>query len=1194
MKLNILFLFVLHLCSAASGEHLITVCPGSYSSQDNCVTLHQLQSNTSYIKSNTTIKLVPTTFKVQSDTIITIANVNNITIESTGPNRANISCIGNNSGLLFRNISGLVIRKINFIHCGTAPKSPLSNGATFAISLSESANIVLNNLSFQDGEEGGVFAENIYKKLDVFNTLFTNMQGTCLQLMYHHSSTAHGQPTVTVSNIEFSNNYHQKKGKAWAIYIALEEPGHPITVDIIDVMVKNNTHSDSVSTVYFRSDSSHESQISMKRYTSKNNFVIRSAIIHPNSSSSEFLYERLHIKKPAEDSVLITDSKFINNIYKDNQSVYQFFTYNPYNFLHFISTKTPLYVKMKDTTISNNTGKHGAAVVAQGGQHHDFKLVFINSTFANNNISSSLYGKKGIIELQDVVRATFSDCSFVNNSVTGIFVQSSNIYFGGTNHFIGNRAYNGGGMVIDWTSMHFTLLHGARIVFDGNKADNQGGGIFLAKEQCLNFVIGSNTEIKFNNNFAKIAGNDIYGGDFHSCFIDGRPAWLKLTDIIHFPRNYTLDVTSDPLHVCDCSTDKIHDCINISPIIKTLQTYPGRKFNLSVLAVSHLLNITTLSGVPSPVYATLLPKKKSTLSRRIPHAQLVQNIERTCSNLTYTINSSSKYEVMVLAVSKEVDKLQEYFEFLWQKHIKWHNKIEEVLAMKLVVPAYVKIDFLSCPTGFELSLDGACVCNKALKNVIESCSIDEMLITKAPSTWLAVKSKPYRNGHSSDSPTLYLTHDHCPYDYCKSGSLGFSLNDAGAQCDSNHSGILCGECKPGYSLVLGSTECRKCTNIYLFLLIPFQLAGILLVIFLSLTDMTVAVGTINGLLFYANILTENKSTFFPPRASKSFLSVFIAWLSLDLGIDTCFYDGMDAFTSTWLQLSFPIYIWLLALGIILACRHFTLMNKLCGTNIVHVLATLFLLSYTKLQNTIATSLSFTVVRVSNGEKLFVWLKDGNVPYLQGKHVALFLFNLLLSFLLLLYTLTILLGSWMQRKTAYRVFRKLMRLKPLFDAYYGPLKDQHRYWTGLLLLSRIILSLVSAVNVFGNDSINLLAIISVSMLLLWWSRSVYKSLIFCILDGFFLLNLGVLASVTLFNKFSTDYNQSATIYISIGSTFVVFCVILIFHCIRRIKKWLVARQKTQPLLNVFNKANGEDNSDEDMLDVIDIKREGVKK
>ena len=41
------------------------------------------------------------------------------------------------------------------------------------------------------------------------------------------------------------------------------------------------------------------------------------------------------------------------------------------------------------------------------------------------------------------------------------------------------------------------------------------------------------------------------------------------------------------------------------------------------------------------------------------------------------------------------------------------------------------------------------------------------------------------------------------------------------------------------------------------------------------------------------------------------LSVFIAWINLDFGIETCFYSGMDTYQKTWLQFAFPLYILLL-------------------------------------------------------------------------------------------------------------------------------------------------------------------------------------------------------------------------------------------------------------------------------------------
>ena len=65
------------------------------------------------------------------------------------------------------------------------------------------------------------------------------------------------------------------------------------------------------------------------------------------------------------------------------------------------------------------------------------------------------------------------------------------------------------------------------------------------------------------------------------------------------------------------------------------------------------------------------------------------------------------------------------------------------------------------------------------------------------------------------------------------------------------------------------------------------LSGIGLVIFLFVLKLTVAIGTINGLIFYANVIAVNQSAFFPSE-DTNIHTIFIAWLNLDLGIETCF------------------------------------------------------------------------------------------------------------------------------------------------------------------------------------------------------------------------------------------------------------------------------------------------------------------
>ena len=616
--------------------------------------------------------------------------------------------------------------------------------------------------------------------------------------------------------------------------------------------------------------------------------------------------------------------------------------------------------------------------------------------------------------------------------------------------------------------------------------------------------------------------------------------------------------------MCDCSIESSLDCINADHITQTIQTYPGKSFNLSLLAVGQLLPISTLSGVPSAIYAGLLPLHNK--SGSIPDVMRVQNGARRCSNLTYSVSSSDSNETMVLTVEDNIDKIPEYFLTLLQQNL---EHVSQLFLQHLTVPAYVIINLQPCPVGFKLSGKGNCICSSYLSEYVISCSIDTMSITRKPPAWISFVNNSQEYFEDDHISFVYLIHKHCPLDYCLSGNFSFPLEDPDVQCNHNRSGILCGKCKPGYSLTLGTNECKQCTNIYLLLLVPFGLAGILLIVFLSLTDMTVTAGTINGLLFFANIVRENQVNFFPPRAAKDFLSVFIAWLNLDLGISTCLYDGLDAYAFTWLQFSFPIFIWLLAFGIIVASRHFAFMSKLCGRNIVHVLATLFLLSYTKIQRTIAAGLSFTIVDMSNGTNLFVWLSDGNVRYLEGKHIPLLLARVLILLALFIpYTLSITFGPWMQSNTQYKVFCWVLKLKPFFDAYFGPFKDNHRYWTGILLVSRLVLSLISSVNVLGDDNVNILAtviLIIFLLVLLWQSGGVYKVWIVSVLDSFILINLGVLSLFTLYNKFTqvSDSAQYVTICVSVGSVFAMFCLILLYHCLKRLGI-LAAISKCHPL------------------------------
>ena len=77
-------------------------------------------------------------------------------------------------------------------------------------------------------------------------------------------------------------------------------------------------------------------------------------------------------------------------------------------------------------------------------------------------------------------------------------------------------------------------------------------------------------------------------------------------------------------------------------------------------------------------------------------------------------------------------------------------------------------------------------------------------------------------------------------------------------------------------------------------------------------NLTVAIGTLNGVIFFAIIVGANNSVFSSGLLNSTrFYSVLISWLNLKMGFDVCFFEGMDTYWKSWPQLSFSAYVILL-------------------------------------------------------------------------------------------------------------------------------------------------------------------------------------------------------------------------------------------------------------------------------------------
>ena len=655
----------------------------------------------------------------------------------------------------------------------------------------------------------------------------------------------------------------------------------------------------------------------------------------------------------------------------------------------------------------SSSANYGAAVAVIQSN-----LIAEGTTHFQNN--QAIYGA-GIYSRE--ANLTFNrDITLYDNRASfggAIYASSSTLNFEGYSNFIQNSAANGGGLLLtDGSTIH--LFPSTEMYFIYNNA-NTGGAIEVedstplsnCSDASLTTVVASDcffqlpnqtfsspsdvsAVITFMNNTAALGGCDLYGGTIDSCRLQNTEladmTSGEVFDRVTGSELQPLSISSEPLRVCLCRNNS-PICGDSDILVGSYDNavYPGQSLQISVATFGQR-NGRTAGIIRAQAFNNLI---------QFQDCEIIQRTSTSYTTLNYTLltDSLGAEEKITLFADGPCQGEEGFLE--------------------------IRVSIYPCPPGFQLS-GKICVCHERLNDFTDiTCNITNKTILRPRGAEFWVGYNKYNDKH----PTGLIISPQCPFDYCRSDQSfiqaqvyygGISGISEDAQCNDNRVGTLCGRCYG--SLVLGSSRCdsTQCSDRrYNALIVAFAVAGIALVFFLFILKLTVANGTINGLIFYANLVQVNSSIFYPPGMANV-LTVFIAWINLDLGIETCFYTSMIAYEKAWLQFAFPIYVWALVGVIILISRFSQKVTNLLGSNPIAVLATLFLLSYAKVLRTIITALSFTYLRYPGNVNVAVWPIDGRIEYLTGKHIPLFLTALLALLILFLpYTLFLFLAQWMQ-------------------------------------------------------------------------------------------------------------------------------------------------------------------------------------
>ena len=1155
----------------------------------SCLTLDQLSSQLSQT-GDITLSFLPGYHLLTWD--LSISGANNVTFSSENfrlsPSR--ITCL-QNVGILVHDTNLFTLQGLEIRGCRTQGVAPIWLDATVANIL----HCLFTNNTVVDGSGGAVSIAGGHAFIDSCTFQFNK----AMKLALNSTGSLNGGALelkvnlTTITNTIFINNSAERFGGAlhgWNLQLTVTRCHFINNTATLggSILVSGKSMLYSSLNGYVHNRAAEEGGAVCSLVPT----VFDSDSFHDNKAKRG---SAAHLRQ----NTTLTNCSFIENgrgegvVYLD-QTVAKFVKFNS-----FTRNDASLYVFYSQvwfsdcTLFQNNTSKSGGAIISISST-----ITFQPSseTVINGNIAR----KGGGVYLKQSVLIVYGDIFITGNKArlagggihafrsiiqfginslhTGSFDASVNNvisyntakkYGGGlqlsdTEVIISNRLVSvvgntaklyGGGMFLEPTSIVSMKSNYEEVYLNlTSNSALKGGGIYIAdggngalcesvKQQSSCFLktivsdnptkFGSKPSIVFGDNRATETGSDMYGGLLDRCRVmlsftaktvtennmngllllqsvvgfgwadskqHGNDSWKSYGRALNVHELYH-HISSDPVRVCLCESDVI-DCNSKHP---TVYKKKGERFTLSLVAMDQ---------VGKPVSATLRSSLTSD-SGRLKEGQQSRRIGNQCSQLEYNAYSSSATEDI---------------EFYANGPCKYLG----------ISKAIVNIVFLpcTCPVGLERvppDNDCSCDCDKRLIPFVSSCSVERGTILINSNVWI--------KHINSTNATDYIIHD-CPFDYCVTKPINVSLIDQDEQCAFNRSGTLCGECEQGLSLVFASSQCQQCSNYYLFLLLPFALAGVALVAFILVLNMTVAKGTIHGLIFYANILAANQSIFLP-FDFPNFLTVFISWLNLDLGIETCFYNRMDSYGKLMLQLVFPAYVFVLIAMIMVLCDRSQKIARLFGKkNPEATLYTLILLSYSKLIRLIITALQFTTISYPDGTKETVWLYDANVPYFTASHIPRFIAAVIITLVGSVYITLLLFGQLFNRCSGYR-FMKWTTHKyyiHFLKAHHAPFSDKHRYWVGLLLLVRLAHYLISTF--LSHSVVVLSASLSAFSVILWkqLSGKIYVTRWLDSLESLFLANLTVLGVSTLYS----NGNQQALALISMSVTFIAFLALVLYH------------------------------------------------
>ena len=725
--------------------------------------------------------------------------------------------------------------------------------------------------------------------------------------------------------------------------------------------------------------------------------------------------------------------------------------------------------------------------------------------------------------------------------------------------FNANIANHGAAFLLTESLLY--LKKGLRAHFTNNAVQFLGGAIYAvlgdnSKELECTFQLRSfkdykNISLTFKNNSAALAGNSIYSPNLYNCYYKHfeKPLADKVVQMYNamFRNIFPGDVASKADYIGLCTPNKTHEI------------YPGGSMHVPI-------NVTDQNGSLTYEILTVIPVEKGKFLKKLNwwfldyQGSFIIKRKKNCATVNLTIHTTD-----VATLDKES---------LLLFSISQQNMI-------------VSVKLKSCPFGYRLSTTGSCVCFDLVKKFNQQirCDIENNMFIKPANlgVWMGNSSNKFsiaycRPSFCSTVSQLNSIHLNSSGSYLSSTNSTISL----PLCHGSRTGAACGECISNYSVVFGSTECKDCSSYFWpFTIILYIIIGPLLVLLLYTLKLTLTNGTLNGIIFYAQIANIGivhylnipcnecaKKVIYPIRL----VSVFISWLNLNLGFPLCFFNGMTEIWKAGLSLLFPVYLLLIVCLLIILSRYSVKISNRFSRSSIQVLVTIVHLSFTKLLQSVLDVFSSAQIYTegANAPKT-VWYNNGTIPYNSESHKWLMAITSIVAGLILIpYFIVMLLGKFLLKFDKFREY-----IRPFYEAIHAPYRRNKWYWFALHQLF-VLLTYVSETlsSTQGRIALFLSLLLIYHILLYLHTTSTpfrYKTLNWLNLLLLFALNVVFLVSLYIYLNNGSPKQLVMFYAIANYPVIIVFMLIIAYHILlvtNKVNQVLLLYQKVYQLKERF--------------------------